>query len=138
MAISTRWSRSPVTRPDQSPSIVARHLSSRPSSAKNEIAASSDSTTMPTLSTVEARRGILAGSRRPMSFWWFVSLYRDAAGAGRLDKEPSDAAIPDLVRCPRDGPHPRRRHARRGEGLARGGRGGPERRRVGFGGGLEN
>src|SRR5512132_1603702 len=67
------------------------------------------------------------------------SFYRDAAGAGRrLDKEPSDAAIPDLVRCPRDGPHPRRRHARRGQGLARGGRGGPERRRVVFGGGLEN
>src|ERR1051325_9398969 len=50
MAISTRWSRSPVTRPDQSPSIMARPSSSRPSSTKNEIAASSDSTTMPTLS----------------------------------------------------------------------------------------
>src|SRR6185437_7244162 len=49
-AISTRWSRSPVTRPDQSPSITARPSSSRPSSAKKEIAASSDSTTMPTLS----------------------------------------------------------------------------------------
>src|SRR5215218_7254463 len=36
MAISTRWSRSPVTRPDQSPSIMARPSSSRPSSAKNE------------------------------------------------------------------------------------------------------
>jgi len=50
MAISTRCSRSPVTRPDQSPSIIARPSSSRPSSAKKEIAASSDSTTMPTLS----------------------------------------------------------------------------------------
>jgi hypothetical protein len=50
MAVSTRWSRSPVTRPDQSPSIMARPSSSRPSSAKKEIAASSDSTTMPTLS----------------------------------------------------------------------------------------
>src|SRR5262249_41753466 len=50
IAISTRWPRSPVTRPDQSPSIVARPSSSRPSSAKNEIAASSDSTTMPMLS----------------------------------------------------------------------------------------
>src|SRR5580765_6308765 len=50
MAISTRWPRSPVTRPDQSPSIIARPSSSRPSSAKNETAASSDSTTMPTLS----------------------------------------------------------------------------------------
>ena len=34
----------------QSPSIIARPSSSRPSSAKKEIAASSDSTTMPTLS----------------------------------------------------------------------------------------
>ena len=50
MAVSTRWSRSPVTRPDQSPSIMARPSSSRPSAAKKEIAASSDSTTMPTLS----------------------------------------------------------------------------------------
>ena len=38
-----------------------------------------------------------------MSFLVVVSLYRDAAGAGRLDTEPSDAAIPDLVRCARDG-----------------------------------
>ena len=50
IAVSTRWSRSPVTRPDQSPSIMARPSSSRPSSTKKEIAASSDSTTMPTLS----------------------------------------------------------------------------------------
>src|SRR3954454_8785232 len=50
MAISTRWSRSPVTRPAHSPSIVVRPSSSRPSSAKKEMAASSDSTTMPTLS----------------------------------------------------------------------------------------
>jgi hypothetical protein len=28
-----------------------------------------------------------------------------------------DDAIPDLVRCPRDGPHPRRGDARRGQGL---------------------
>jgi hypothetical protein len=27
-----------------------------------------------------------------MSLWWFVSVYRDAAGAARLDKEPSDSA----------------------------------------------
>src|ERR687896_27003 len=67
-----------------------------------------------------------------MSSWWYVGLYRDTAGAGRRDKEPSDDAIPDLVRCPRDGPHPRRGDARRGQGLARGGPGGPERRRVGF------
>src|SRR3954465_13469953 len=50
MATSTRWPRSPVTRPDQSPSIMPRPSSSRPSAAKNAIAASSDSTTMPTLS----------------------------------------------------------------------------------------
>ena len=40
----------PVTRPDQSPSIVIRPSSSSPNSTKNEMAASSDSTTMPTLS----------------------------------------------------------------------------------------
>src|SRR5580765_1627333 len=50
MAISTHWLPSPVTRPAHSPSIVARPSSSRPSSAKNEMAASRDSTTMPTLS----------------------------------------------------------------------------------------
>src|SRR5215218_9683996 len=50
MAISTRMWRSPVTRSAQSPSIVARPSSSRPSSAKKEIAASRDSTTMPTFS----------------------------------------------------------------------------------------
>ena len=43
-----------------------------------------------------------------------------------------DDAIPDLVRCPRDGPHPRRGDARRGQGLARGGPRGHQRRRVGF------
>src|SRR4051794_12403122 len=50
MAISTRWSPSPVTRPAHTPSTMARPSSSRPSSAKKEIAASRDSTTMPTLS----------------------------------------------------------------------------------------
>src|SRR6266516_2349504 len=40
----------PVTRPDQSPSIMARPSSSRPSSRKNAIAAGRSSTTMPTLS----------------------------------------------------------------------------------------
>src|SRR3954454_9316845 len=60
MATSTRWSRSPVTRPDQSPSIIVRPSSSRPSSEKNETAASSDSTTMPTLS-------ILWSATRPFS-----------------------------------------------------------------------
>src|SRR5205809_692185 len=64
MAISTRWSRSPVTRPDQSPSIIARPSSSRSSSAKNELAASSDSTTMPTLSIRGAPRGHSCRSQR--------------------------------------------------------------------------
>src|SRR4029077_11880399 len=50
MATSKRWSGSPVTRPAPSPSIVARPSSARPGSAKNETAASRDSTTMPTLS----------------------------------------------------------------------------------------
>jgi YCII-related domain len=67
-----------------------------------------------------------------MGFLWFVSLYRDAARAGRRDKEPSVDAIPDLVRCPRDEPHPRRGNTRRGQGRAL---------NAGvwvFGGGLEN
>jgi hypothetical protein len=34
-----------------------------------------------------------------MSSWWLVGLYRDAAEVGRRDKEPSDDAMPDLVRC---------------------------------------
>src|SRR5439155_25810362 len=46
----TRWSPSPVTRPAHTPSTMARPSSSRPSSAKKEIAASRDSTTMPTVS----------------------------------------------------------------------------------------
>src|SRR5215470_9057110 len=50
MAISTRWSRSPVTRPAHSPSIMARPSSSRPSSVKNPMAASMSSSTIPTLS----------------------------------------------------------------------------------------
>src|SRR5688572_11412219 len=50
MAISTHWVPSPVTRPAHSPSMVARPSSLRPSSEKNEMAASRDSTTMPTLS----------------------------------------------------------------------------------------
>src|SRR5690606_27764412 len=50
MAISTRWDPSPVTRPAHSPTTMARPSSLRPSSEKNEIAASRDSTTMPTLS----------------------------------------------------------------------------------------
>src|SRR5262245_30636878 len=65
MAISTRWSRSPVTRPDQSPSIIVRPSSSRPSSVKNAIAASSDSTTMPTLS-------IRCSAMRP--FWQLTTF----------------------------------------------------------------
>src|ERR1051326_2192980 len=67
MAISRRWSRSPVTRPDQSPSMVARPSSSSPSSAKNEMALSSDSTTMPTLSirltVIDAQPFRTAGAR---------------------------------------------------------------------------
>jgi hypothetical protein len=50
MAIWTRWSPSPVTRPAHSPSTMARPSSSRPSSAKKARAASRDATTMPTLS----------------------------------------------------------------------------------------
>src|SRR3954454_6727034 len=50
MAISTCWDPSPVTRPAHSPSIMARPSSFRPSSEKNEMAESRDSTTMPTLS----------------------------------------------------------------------------------------
>src|SRR5919198_3239052 len=50
MAISTRWSPSPVTRPAHSPSTMARPSRSRPSSRKNSIVASRSSTTMPTLS----------------------------------------------------------------------------------------
>src|SRR6266704_1067243 len=50
MAISTRWSPSPVTRPAHSPSIVARPSSSRPSSRKKSIVPPRSSTTIPTLS----------------------------------------------------------------------------------------
>src|SRR2546429_6790940 len=50
MAISTRWSPSPVTRPAHSPSTMARPSSWRPSSRKNSIVAGRSSTTMPTLS----------------------------------------------------------------------------------------
>src|SRR3954465_13511570 len=67
MAISTRWDPSPVTRPAHSPSTVARPPSFRPSSEKNEIAASSDSTTIPTLSirlTVISSRAVLTGNLR--------------------------------------------------------------------------
>ena len=41
-----------------------------------------------------------------------------------------DDAVPDLVRCPRDGPHRRRGRARRGRGGARGGPGGHQQPRV--------
>src|SRR5437868_7402094 len=50
VAISTRWSPSPVTRPAHSPSTMARPSSSRPSSRKNSIVAARSSTTMPMLS----------------------------------------------------------------------------------------
>src|SRR3954471_24944915 len=50
MAISTRWSPSPVTRPAHSPSIMACPSSSRPSSRKKSIAPPRSSTTIPTLS----------------------------------------------------------------------------------------
>ena len=50
IAVSTRWPRRPVTRPDQSPSIIIRPSSTRPRSPKNEIAVSRDCTTIPTLS----------------------------------------------------------------------------------------
>jgi hypothetical protein len=50
MAISTRWSASPVTRPAHSPSIVARPSSSRPSSRNKSIVSPRSSTTTPTLS----------------------------------------------------------------------------------------
>src|SRR5256885_12965138 len=50
MALSTRWSPSPVTRPAHSPSMMARPSSSRPSSLKNSMVAARSSTTMPTLS----------------------------------------------------------------------------------------
>ena len=48
------------------------------------------------------------------------SLLRRGREVAR-DKELSDEPIPNLVRCPRDGPHPRRGHARRDQRLARGG-----------------
>jgi len=57
-------------------------------------------------------------------------MSQDTAGAGRRDNGVVDDAVPDLVRCPRDGPHPRRGRARRGQGRARGGPGGHQRRRV--------
>ena len=60
----------------------------------------------------------------------FVYIGQDAAGAGRRDDGVVDDAVPDLVRRPRDGPHPRRGRARRGQGRARGGPGGHQRRRV--------
>src|SRR5215813_11220852 len=50
MAISTRWPRTPVTRPAHSPSMGMRPSRVRPSSVKNSMAASMSSTTMPTLS----------------------------------------------------------------------------------------
>ena len=58
------------------------------------------------------------------------SVSQDTAGARRRDNGVVDDAVPDLVRCPRDGPHPRRGRARRGQGRARGGPGGYQRRRV--------
>ena len=58
------------------------------------------------------------------------SMSQDTPGAGRRDKGVADDAVPDLVRCPRDGPCPRRGRARRGQGRARGGPGGHQRRRV--------
>src|SRR5207248_1907201 len=85
MAISTRWSRSPVTRPDQSPSIMARPSSSRPSSAKNEIAPSSDSTTMPTLSI-----RCTGGRRRTR-----CSAFRVLLGSSRVELKADDGFVAD-------------------------------------------
>src|SRR6188472_122982 len=86
MAISTRWSRSPVTRPDQSPSIIMRPSSSRPSSAKKEIAASSDSTTMPTLSIrCSATVAILADRKNHRSQVGRSRAPRSAPAEGRRD-----------------------------------------------------
>src|SRR3954452_12937983 len=109
MAISTRWSRSPVTRPDQSPSIMLRPSSSRPSSAKKEIAASSDSTTMPTLS-------ILCSATRP-----FLRIANRSPPGGRdgqperlptghedvltavvVERLPGESAVERLEAQPRD------------------------------------
>src|SRR5438552_10975742 len=50
MATSTRWPRTPVTRPAHSPSMGMRPSRVSPSSVKNLMAASRSSTTMPTLS----------------------------------------------------------------------------------------
>ena len=36
------------------------------------------------------------------------SMSQDTAGAGRRDDGGVDDAVPDLVRCPRDGAYPRR------------------------------
>jgi hypothetical protein len=58
------------------------------------------------------------------------SMSQNTAGAGRRDKGVAHDAVPDLVRCPRDGPCPRRGRARRGQGRALGGPGGHKRRRV--------
>ena len=54
IAVSTRWSPRPVTRPAYSPSTKPRPSSSRPSSRKNSIAGARSSTTMPTLSSLRA------------------------------------------------------------------------------------
>src|SRR5687768_12496885 len=61
IATSTRWSRTPVTRPAQSPSIRMRPSSSRPRATKNAIAASRSATTMPMLSSRRTVTGILCG-----------------------------------------------------------------------------
>ena len=65
-------------------------------------------------------------------------MSQDTAGAGRRDKGVADDAVPDLVRCPRDGPHPRRGRARRGQGRARGGPGGINAGVYVSAGGLDN
>ena len=55
------------------------------------------------------------GRRGPVrNFFWHSdgsaasrsSMSQDTAGAGRRDNGVVDDAVPDLVRCPCDGPHP--------------------------------
>src|SRR5690242_486830 len=87
IAISTRWSPSPVTRPAHSPSIIPCPSSSRPSSTKNAIAAGRSSTTMPTLSI----RSIATGDDLYLGFpRAFDRPDPDAA------LPPSDGDFPDL------------------------------------------
>jgi hypothetical protein len=77
-------------------------------------------------SSVKPRSLCLTGSLQPLIAQWsdgqsvgsgaraFVDESRKRPMEAARTRESWDGAVPDLVRCPRDGPHPRRGHAGRG------------------------